>query len=116
MTHDNHLRLSDPVDASPHGISTVLDATFVSVAAVVGIFAATMLATLVAPLGAGVAFAALFVGWPLGFAGATGALRVGSDAVARTGLPALTRDVVRQHRTPTRMATDGGRPEELSND
>ncbi|WP_396611787.1 hypothetical protein ACH9L7_00425 [Haloferax sp. S1W] len=114
MGHDNHLGLPDPLDHAPRGVETLLDTLFVALAAIVGITAATIVAVLVAPLGAGVGLLALFVGWPVGFVAATVGLRAGVDAIANSGLLASLRTLgfrgraaLRRVRTGAPAVTDG---------
>ncbi|KTG28445.1 hypothetical protein [Haloferax profundi] len=113
MTHDNKLGLPDALDERPDTLGTLGDTVFVALAAVVGIFVATFAATLVAPLGPGVGLVALFVGWPLGFLVTALGFRAVLRAAVRTGAPALVRDALRRTRTPTRVAADGGRPDDV---
>ena len=111
MTHDNTLGLPDPLDVRPDGIVTLADTLFVALATIVGVFAAAVAATLVDPIAPGLGLVVVFVGWPLGFAAAVVALRVGFRAVGRSGLPETVRDTVGRVRAPVTVSSDGGCPD-----
>ncbi|KAB1198358.1 MULTISPECIES: hypothetical protein [Haloferax] len=114
MTHDNELGLPDPRDQHPSGIVTLADTVFVALATIVGVLAAALAATLVAPLAPGLGLVTLFVGWPLGLVLAVFVLRTGAGALVRSGIPASVRTVIRRGRTPKRVVPDGGTPDETA--
>lgn len=113
MPHDNTLGLPDPRDERPSGLVTLVDTAFVAFAAVSGIALTTFVATLVAPLGAGLGFVALFVGWPFGFLVAVLTLRAGYRTAGRTGVLTLARTLVKRVRTSSRVAADGGQTDDV---
>ncbi|SEL54247.1 hypothetical protein [Haloferax larsenii] len=110
MGHDTTLGLPDPLDRAPQGVETLLDTLFVATAAVVGITAATLLAAALAPLGAGVALVALFVGWPLGFVGAGIVLRAGVRALVDSGVLVDLRRALWRVRAGIRRIRTGASP------
>ena len=110
MRHDTHLGLPNPLDRAPQGVETLVDTLFVATAAVVGITAATLLAAVLAPLGAGVGLVVLFVGWPLGFVSAGIALRAGVRALIDSGVPADLRRATWRVRAGIRRVRTGAPP------
>jgi hypothetical protein len=129
MTHTNYFGLHDALDPAPHGLGTLANTVILTAAAVVGIVAAMVVATLLAPLVPGIGLLVVFAGWPVAFAVAAVGLRAGLLALVRTGLPTDVRTLVRRvrrirrrptdytlHDVTSRRMTDGGHPDDAKHD
>ncbi|WP_424006647.1 hypothetical protein [Haloferax denitrificans] len=94
MVDDIHLGRGDVRETMPRRFGTLWETALVAVAAVIGVFAAGVTATLVAPVAPGLGFVALFLGWPLGFAVGVAGVRGTVRAVAASGVLDRVRGLV----------------------
>jgi len=90
-----HFGRGNARETVPSRFRTLSETALVAVAAVVGVFAATAVATLVAPLAPGLGLVALFLGWPLGFAAGIVGVRGVVGIVAASGVPGRVRGLAR---------------------
>ncbi|ELZ75569.1 MULTISPECIES: hypothetical protein [Haloferax] len=95
MFDDTHLGRDDVRATLPQRFRTLSETALAAVAAVVGVFAATAVATLVAPLVPGLGLVALFLGWPLGLAVGIAVVRGAVGVVAASGVPGRVRGLAR---------------------
>ncbi|ELZ55845.1 MULTISPECIES: hypothetical protein [unclassified Haloferax] len=94
MFDDTHLGRGDVRETVSSRLRTLSETALVAVAAVLGVVAATAVATLVAPLAPGLGLVALFLGWPLGFAVGIAVVRGAVGVVAASGVRGLARDAL----------------------
>ncbi|GGC46743.1 hypothetical protein [Haloferax sulfurifontis] len=95
MFDDIHFGRDDVRETVPSRFRTLSETALVALAAVIGVLAATAVATLVAPLAPGLGLVALFLGWPLGFAAGIAVVREAVGIVATSGVPGRVRDLAR---------------------
>ncbi|MGB9956244.1 hypothetical protein ACOZ4B_07635 [Haloferax prahovense] len=119
MFDDINFGRGDVRETVPGRFRTVSETVLVAVSAVFGVFAATAVATVVAPLAPGLGLVALFLGWPLGFAagvaGVRGAVRIAATSGVPGRIPGLGRGALARgddgaESLPSECpaATDGG--------
>ncbi|RDZ63686.1 hypothetical protein C5B90_11160 [Haloferax sp. Atlit-12N] len=95
MFNDTHPGRGDVRETLPRRFRTLSETALVAVAAVLGVFTATAVAALVAPLAPGLGLVALFLGWPLGFAAGVVGVRGAVGTVAASGVPGHVRGLAR---------------------
>ncbi|AKU08361.1 hypothetical protein [Haloferax gibbonsii] len=91
MFDDIHFGRGDVRETVPSRFRTLSETALVAVAAVLGVVAATAVATLVAPLAPGLGLVALFLGWPLGFAAGVAGVRGAVRIAATSSVPGRVR-------------------------